>query len=142
MRYKLRHHPYFTDKPIQGKYHILHKPHYKYAQITGYVRKHRYIMYIYLSILNNKPTYIEDFAVHHRNGDKKDNRIENLQLITNSDHSKLEKIKNYCGLCIYQRTMEHLFKNNIYYDLWYRDINGILCDDCKRGVEYFKKRWF
>ena len=32
----------------------------------------------------------EGFFIHHINGDKQDNRIENLQLMTQSEHMKLE----------------------------------------------------
>lgn len=74
-------------KSNQYEYNIIYKPFFKYSNSEGYVREHRYIMYIYLSILNNKVIYIEGFDVHHKNGDKKDNHIENLELLTRSEHT-------------------------------------------------------
>lgn len=66
-----------------------------FAYKNGYVPRHRYIMHIYLSILNNKPTYIpKKIEVHHKNGDTGDNRIENLQLVTKQEHGKITIITN------------------------------------------------
>ena len=141
LRFKYGHHNYKNGRIKQQNYISIYKPHFKYSRKNGYIQEHRYIMYIYLSILNNRPIYIEDFDVHHINGNKIDNRIINLQLLTRSEHLKLEKSKNYCSLCSYNIILQYLFKNNIYYDNWNKNINNVFCDDCTRSLEYFKNRF-
>ncbi len=63
------------------------------AEAGGYVRYfekgrtqylHRYVMEEYLGRRLSREEH-----VHHINHDKKDNRIENLQIISNSEHGKL-----------------------------------------------------
>lgn len=65
---------------------------------TGYIFEHRFIMENWL--LENDPnspflvkmntgTYLDPtIIVHHKNEDKKDNRIENLECMTQSQHMK------------------------------------------------------
>lgn len=50
----------------------------------GYIRRSRYIVECYIGryLTPNEP-------VHHINGDKLDDRIENLQVMTHSEHSRL-----------------------------------------------------
>jgi len=49
------------------------------------IREHRHVMQVHLG------RTLEPFEqVHHINGDGTDNRIENLMLLTNSEHQKLE----------------------------------------------------
>lgn len=66
---------------------IISKGKYKTIQINkkGY-QEHRYIMEQFLKrkLENNE-------IVHHKNNNKEDNRIENLQLMTKNEHSKYHR---------------------------------------------------
>lgn len=55
-----------------------------FATKNGYVLHHRVVMENHIGRL-----LCRNEIVHHKNGDKKDNRIENLELMTASEHAKL-----------------------------------------------------
>ena len=65
---------------------ILKKGH-PLADSNGYVLEHRYIMSKFLGRILRK-----DEIVHHKNGIKTDNRVENLEIMTNSEHTKLHHV--------------------------------------------------
>lgn len=72
---------------INGGYILVYYPEHP-NKISRYIFEHRLVMEKHLG------RYLDDGeVVHHKNGDKQDNRIENLQIMTYSDHSKLHKNK-------------------------------------------------
>ena len=80
------HLPQFADSSFQptGK-----PPHrYKSMKVNGkQIRVHRHVMQEHLG-----RTLTSDEHVHHINGDSFDNRIENLEVLSNSEHQRREMI--------------------------------------------------
>ena len=58
----------------------------------GYILEHRKVMSEHIG----RPL-AKDEIIHHRNGNKSDNRIENLQIMTQSEHSKFHKSGDWKG---------------------------------------------
>jgi uncharacterized C2H2 Zn-finger protein len=75
---------------------IIGKGEYNYALVkehpnatkNGYVLYHRIIVENHINRLLDK-----NEIVHHINGDKKDNRIENLEIMLANEHSRIHALK-------------------------------------------------
>jgi len=91
----------YEKKHKSNGYFMIYKPNNHKANYLGYVAEHIFLME---KKLNRKLKKGE--VVHHINGIKEDNRIENLKLMTSSEHSHLHNprnplkygnhLKNYC----------------------------------------------
>lgn len=64
---------------IEQGYVEIYKPNHPTARSNGYVKEHRYIMEVHLG-----RSLLKEENVHHINGDKTDNRLENLELWSTS----------------------------------------------------------
>jgi len=69
---------------ISCGYILIWQPHHPFADRRGYVSEHRLVMEKKIGIFLEKGE-----VVHHKNGNRADNRVENLQLFRNhSEHMK------------------------------------------------------
>lgn len=74
----------FYRKKHSGGYIMVYSPDHPAADNTGYVLEHRLVMEEWLGRLLSS-----DEIVHHKNGNKEDNRIYNLMLVSRADHARI-----------------------------------------------------
>ena len=81
-------------------YYWLYIPDHPFASSKGYIREHRYIAEQYLlteenSVKINNVRYLSPkFDVHHIDFNKLNNEVDNLLILTRSEHKKLHWVLN------------------------------------------------
>jgi HNH endonuclease len=76
--------------------------------------------------------------VHHRNGNRLDNRLENLEATTRREHNFIHKPRKNmsdrrCVICGSTKTRVYKHKNGFSYVSWYSNKDGWLCRNCYRN---------
>ena len=75
----------YRKKQADG-YILVYAPNHPAADRTGYVLEHRAILETHIG-----RTLLSSEIVHHINGKKDDNRIENLKIVSREEHAKIHK---------------------------------------------------
>lgn len=73
----------------KGDYNYVVLPGHPNSTKNGYVLEHRVVVENHLGRLLNP-----DEVVHHKNGIKKDNRLENLEVLDSKEHSRHHGLKH------------------------------------------------
>jgi len=89
----------------QRGYYEIYMPNHPFCDLKGYVREHRLKMEEWLRVSNpSHPAFINingmlyihrGWVIHHKNHDKLDNRIANLEIYSNEDHSRGHSIERW-----------------------------------------------
>lgn len=69
---------------IKNGYHYIKRPNHPNANKNGWIKRSRYNMTIKLG----RQLY-QGEDVHHNSGDKLDDSLDNIRLVTHSEHSKI-----------------------------------------------------
>ena len=77
---------------IHNGYYMTYKPGRPTADSTGYIYEHRLVMEEHLG------RYLESKEIiHHKNHNKLDNRIENLEIVSPITHNLIHAVKDMVG---------------------------------------------
>jgi hypothetical protein len=79
-----------------------------YSTTTGYVRKHRLVVEYCIGryLYNNE-------VIHHLDGDTHNNNIENLMLLTRSDHARLNCLIRYDRISKNERMSRYVIRQRL-----------------------------
>jgi hypothetical protein len=75
----------FGEGYIARGYRMLYRPDHPLANCNGVVPEHRFV--VYDAGIEIPP----DHQVHHKNGDRLDNRLKNLEVLSRGEHNKKHK---------------------------------------------------
>jgi len=112
-------------------YILIWNPRHPFSQQKGYVPIHRLV---YETI--NKCCLLQTTIIHHINGDKQDNRIENLEPMNQSKHATLTHTENYdyriCYICGSNKTHGKTRETQNWYK--HKEYKEFICGGCYKRL--------
>ena len=98
---------------------------YYYKEIRKNGKRTKKALHHYIWEQFHKRKVPEGHVIHHKDGDKHNNNIENLQLMTDIDHRSLESKKLHANEEYTKRNNEHLKIIGEKAKLWHKSPEGI-----------------
>lgn len=133
-----------------GKYLWSWSPTHPYRNKSNRIFQHRLVIDLYYSIKCGHPVYLKrGVDIHHIDGNKENNNLSNLEILSMSNHAKItykdnkfpkKDMKNrYCLKCGGISPF-----NNRGHQTWYIYKDGFECYKCYSKDYYYKKKkqWF
>ncbi|MFZ5365417.1 MAG: HNH endonuclease [Patescibacteria group bacterium] len=119
-------------------YILIYNPKHIYCNKDGYIPEHRFKLECELGIIINPVKFI----VHHKDGNKKNNKINNLQLLTRKDHRRLHEgwLRKMDGWYKHCHSCGVLLK--VCEDNFYKRKSGKFiswCKNCNKNVVYERR---
>ena len=85
--------PHHKERIIKGGYIYIYSPNHPYHNANGYVAEHRLVVESHLGRY-----LVRNEKVHHKNAVKYDNRDENLEVLSPTNHQLREQFCHSCEL--------------------------------------------
>lgn len=129
---KVNHPNWKSDIKIHQGYILVRKKHHPYCDYKGFVKLHRIIYEIHLSLLNGIRTVLHpSILVHHKDENKQNNSIQNLELVLRSTHMSIHFKKDlFDRFCLICNTKTTYIEPKTKYEHWFKYENGFLCRHC------------
>jgi len=122
-------HPRMQRMVEKDGYVVVYKPDHHYHDRYGYVKEHRLVYEEY-----HKCCLLSWILIHHKNRNRSDNRIENLEPMTQPKHTSHHFTKDMsdrkCSDCGNNKTRGY-WRNGVMAYGWYKDgMGGFICKNC------------
>lgn len=115
-----------------GGYVKIKKPEHRSANKYGYVYEHRIVYEEYYNCC-----LLDWISIHHKDGNRQNNKIENLQPVTKAQHREQHKkdmSKRICLICNVNISLDSNGKNS-----WFKYLDGFICRRCHLRIQWKEK---